>query len=353
MEVSSSVLMGLTLLIVAYAGFGSLRKSETDNFFSKKESGALRGFWCLVIMLVHVPSTYQNPLQDFVGSFAYVGVTFFFMTSSYGLQIALKERGRASLDCFWFRRLPRLLIPCIFVNIFTLCEKSAVGEPWSPFSLIRIDNWVVWLILCYLAFWSVNRYLKFGRFASDALVMFIVIVLSLTSYIIGDASPIYHWPTEIWGFVWGIALANHRDRVRNAIYNKGFIPLLITLVISVALGAVYLKYKTVALLGDYVLKIALGLSLIILMLIFDVIFTVAGRLNSWLGSISYEVYLVHGSIFALVSTLAGEGRLSSGGFIFVSLVATVIIASAIRGAVANLLAMPARLSTEAHADSVR
>ena len=77
------IFLGLTLLMGAQI-------SDTDgHFFNKENSNALRGFWCLIVILVHVPVAYQNRIQDMIGSFAYIGVTFFFMTSAYGLRLSI------------------------------------------------------------------------------------------------------------------------------------------------------------------------------------------------------------------------------------------------------------------------
>lgn len=327
MGIPTLVCMGLVLLLIAYVGFGNLKRSDEDSFFNKEESNALRGFWCLVIVLVHVPSAYQNPLQNVVGSFAYVGVTFFFMTSAYGLQLSLRNHGIKALNGFWARRLPKLLIPCLLVNALGLFERFLAGDSVSWLRLIRIDNWVIWLMFCYFAFWGVNRFLKTSRMASDVSVSLIVVALSLASYFIGDASPIYHWPTEIWGFIWGIALARHRDTFKRIVLDKSLVSFLSAFAVSVVLGILYLKFKTVVFIGDYVIKITLGLALIILMLVLDVIYKVSGRLNSYLGAISYEVYLAHGIVFSLISIVAAG--LSSGAFIVASLVATIVVASMI------------------------
>lgn len=51
-------------------------------------------------MLVHVPYAYQNRIQGMIGSFAYIGVTFFFMTSSYGLALSLTKKPE-KIKHFW------------------------------------------------------------------------------------------------------------------------------------------------------------------------------------------------------------------------------------------------------------
>lgn len=69
------------------------------SFFNLTNTTAMRGFWCIIVILVHIPAVYQNRIQDLMGSFAYIGVTFFFMTSAYGLKVGAK-RIRIQRRCF-------------------------------------------------------------------------------------------------------------------------------------------------------------------------------------------------------------------------------------------------------------
>lgn len=77
---------------------------------------------------------------------------------------------------------------------------------------------------------------------------------------------------------------------------------------SVLIGFLYLKCKGVPFFGDYLLKILLGMALVMLMLVVDSLLSLGSRLNAILGSISYEVYLVHGTVFSLVSEITGGSR---------------------------------------------
>ena len=76
--------MGLLVLGLAIAALrGITINPDKDSFMSKDDAVFLRGFWCVIVILVHIPAAYQNRVQDALGSFAYIGVTFFFMTSAY------------------------------------------------------------------------------------------------------------------------------------------------------------------------------------------------------------------------------------------------------------------------------
>lgn len=147
-------------LIVLFLAFELLYKAEyiSDGsyLFDKQNSNAMRGFWCLIVILVHIPATYQNRIQDMLGSFAYIGVTFFFMTSAYGLRLGI-EKEPSSIRYFWRKRLPRLLIPMFLVNVVSLVFRLIEGNEISLRALVNINGWVQWLLVCYVIFWAVNR----------------------------------------------------------------------------------------------------------------------------------------------------------------------------------------------------
>lgn len=66
-----------------------------------------------------------------MGSFAYIGVTFFFMTSAYGLKVGAKKNPD-STKVFWRRRLPKLLIPMFLVNVLTMVMHLIECKDISP-----------------------------------------------------------------------------------------------------------------------------------------------------------------------------------------------------------------------------
>ena len=96
------------------------------------------------------------------------------------------------------------------------------------------------------------------------------------------------------------------------------------MVLSGILGVSYLKLKSVAVLGDYFLKIVLGITILAFM--FEAIskLKVGNKLNSFLGNISYEIYLLHGGVFVLLGTI--YKGMNSGMFEVVSMAVTVALA---------------------------
>ena len=121
------IMGGILLFLLSLLVLGSQYTANGNHsFFDQKNSKAMRGFWCLIVVLVHIPQSYQNLIQDLIGSFGYIGVTFFFMTSAYGLSFGTQARPDA-LKHFWIKRLPKLLIPnwttnVVFAIIFFLLD---------------------------------------------------------------------------------------------------------------------------------------------------------------------------------------------------------------------------------------
>lgn len=152
------IMAGILLCLLGLLLAGAKYSPDGAHFFDRENSGAMRGFWCLIVALVHVPAGYQNRLQDMIGSFAYVGVTFFFLTSAYGLRLAAEKR-LESIRYFWRHRLPKLLVPCVLANAVRMAAYAAGGSRVSPWMLAAIGGWVRWLLVCYLIFWLCYRFL--------------------------------------------------------------------------------------------------------------------------------------------------------------------------------------------------
>lgn len=315
------IMVVIVLFLICELVIGAKYQTNSAHFFDIENTNAMRGFWCLVVILVHIPAAYQNPIQDMIGSFAYIGVTFFFMTSAYGLSLAQKKNPN-SINNFWRRRLPKLLIPCLIVNVFGLFFNAIVGGSIELSNLIRINGWVQWLLVCYLVYWLCHKFIGGGY--QDILTCVLVVLFSGLVYILKARGLIENttWCTEIFGFVWGIIFFHIKDRIihfcRKA-WSKKCIVLCLT---AGVLGITYIKLKTIVFFGDYLLKIALGIAIILFILLLNTKISIGNKVSGFLGNISYEVYLLHHTVFGFIA--AFEPTLISGFFIALSIVITVI-----------------------------
>ena len=321
---SSLIMMGLVLFLVAVLVVG-IQEQENNHFFDKENTNALRGFWCLIVVLVHIPLLYQNRIQDMIGSFAYIGVTFFFMTSAYGLRLQM-ENNPEKVNTFWKNRLPKLLIPCAIVNLFSITLKMWTREEVQLIELVKINDWVLWLLICYFFFWMSYKFIGGG--GRDYVVIALVTAFSLLVYWKKDYINGPTWCPEVMGFVWGILLYRIKNRFLGILNDKWMMKSLLLCAIACIAGIGYLKFKIIPFWGDYLLKIILGFLIISFMLAINVKVSIGNRVSNYLGSISFEVYLVHILAFNVVKKIKPDT--SSGIFIFVSLILTVALASVIK-----------------------
>ena len=333
-----NILMLVVLIFIAATTLVGIKIDSSDNhFFSKDNTLALRGIWCLVILLVHVPYAYHNRIQDMIGSFAYIGVTFFFLSSGYGLTTS-ENSNQDMITGFWKKRLPKLLITCWAVNIFSrMADYILFRDRPSILALIKIDEWVIWLIGCYLIFWISHK--LFFRSWKTVTIMAVVLA-SIVFYMLSKTGTytLTIWATECYGFIWGITLAELYSKIKQFFTDKWLLKWMVSLLLSLLLGISYLVLKPVPFFGDYLLKIILGLSITLFILIANVRFSIGNRLSLFLGSITLEMYLLHTNVFNIISRLFPA--ISSGLFIISSIIVTIIAAAIIHFLLGKIFSLP-------------
>lgn len=324
------ILMGLFLIAYALiALFGVKYDPDKQNFFDVSDSTVLRGLFCLLVVLVHIPEAQQNQIQDAMGSFAYIGVTFFFMASSYGLKWGVLYKPNY-LHGFWLKRLSSLLVPAFLCNLLQVGVFAALSKPVEVWTLFSINEWVEILLLFYAVFWIIY-YLpaKLGLVSGywqDLLICLIVIACSLIDRLTSIKLTLV-WPTESLGFAYGIILADCFDIFKKWSSINWAKKSIFMFVFGTVTGVAYLKFKPVAFWGDYCLKFFLGIVLLLLILQLTRKFSIGNCMSKFLGSISYEIYLLHGTIYSIVlSTKAAE---HSGIFIWLTVILVILAAALI------------------------
>lgn len=318
---------GISLSLLALLVLGAkYMPTGNDHFFDQLNSKAMRGFWCIIVVLVHVPQAYQNPIQDLISSFGYIGVTFFFMTSAYGLSLGT-QRKAGPLDHFWLRRLPKLLVPSWVTNVlFALIFFVIWKERTSIFSCLGISSWVKWLLVCYLVFW-IGHVVNPSKKHSMAVIILLTIVFSGSVYLLKHIGMVYTttWCTEVLGFIWGVVLFSQFEKITRFFQKRWITKVLGSCFLSLVLGVLYLMFKNSIFLGDYALKIVLGLSILCFILILNSKVSIGNKVSWFLGDISFEIYLVHDLVFDVLSQLLPG--ISSGAFILLSVLASVLSAT--------------------------
>ena len=156
MLITYTLMLALIISIAASSLCGIKFDKDKDSIMSLNDTNFLRGFWSIIVVLVHIPAAYQNRLQDMIGSFAYIGVTFFFMTSAYGLKYSMMHK-EGYMEQFWRRRLPAILLPALIANAFVVVMQAIDSDfrELSFIDFVNINAWVKVLLLYYVAFWLI------------------------------------------------------------------------------------------------------------------------------------------------------------------------------------------------------
>lgn len=322
-------LMLLLVIMLAFTCLWNVKYNcERLHFFDVSDTNALRGVFCIVVVLVHVPANYQNIVQDMIGSFAYVGVTYYFMVSAYGLKYSCAKKEKY-LQLFWIKRIPKLLVPVFLINfVFIFSEALKGNNILNLKSIFHINDWVAVLLLFYLTFWLVysipHGNSRLGWCWQDIIICIFVVMSSLIDKL--TAIKITQiWPTECMGFMWGIILYNCIDKLKRYMNRNWKKKIMVSLILSAIVGVAYLKYKDIYFWGDYGLKTVLGMIILLFVLCLMVRLNIANKINQFLGSISYEIYLIHAYIYAIIATIFGN-MLDSGMFIWLAFIVTIILA---------------------------
>lgn len=311
------------LLILCFAVLVFWKAQPINNgerFFNKDYTTTFKGICSIIIIFVHVPENYGNLLQDALGSFAFVGVTGFFMISAYGMQYSLAKNERY-LSTFPQSRLSALLIPNIVTNLifFIALYILTLTTDWAW--VYTLNHYVRILLEYCLLFYIVNLLAAKFKWKSgirDFILITCVVASSLYLYLanydMAQNSAQMDWCYERMGLVWGILLYKNYNRVKNWLGVNHITKFILGLIASVILGLLYLKFKTVAIWGEYLLKIILGLAIITFYFLFTYRINPNNAFTRVLGRISYETYLAHG----FVATLLGLTipAISSGAFIW-------------------------------------
>ena len=315
-------------LIIIFLLFMMLFKAKrNDNLFDIESTQALRGFWSIIVVLVHVPIIYQNKYQDMVGSFAYIGVTFFFLISAFGIHQSYLKNRNNSFEKFWFKRLTKLFVPWILIYLLTIFVKLLFKLNITLEDFIFLNKWVLQLILFYFFYWIIFKFIKIKDSFKMLIVVSMVTVWAIVEYFFHDYIHLA-WSTESFGFIYGLILSHYFEKIKNFLKTKRIIIIIVGLLFSIVFGILYVKYKNVHFFGGFILKVILGFFLTVVVIALNDFLKFNNKINQFMGKISYETYLVHGTIFIFFTNLFAKFNINfnSGLYILISLSSTILVA---------------------------
>ena len=316
--------IGMCLLLIVLLFIICYRISINENseyFMSKEYSNILKGIMSIVVVLVHIPFQYSNKIQDAIGSFGYICVTMFFMFSAYGLMYSLDNK-KDYIKTFLKQRLLVILIPFFIVNTISLIIlkewNNGIIDMVKVILGVKSITFITVFIIFYIIFYIICKFVNNIKIRGWLLVIF-PIIYSIGCYIF----QIQTWPVEALGFTYGILIYIFKKSIKKYMNEKFKVKLIISMFFSLIVGILYLKYKEIWLIGEYFIKIILGISIIWFVCQVTQKIKINNKILSFLGNISYEVYLLHGLVISLLIKTTIN---SSDIFIWLTIIGTILSA---------------------------
>lgn len=198
----------------------------------------LRGIFCLEIILGHVVRYENSPIFLF-GKFMICSVAFFFFVSGYGMTVSSQKKESYLNRKYWINKpLYLLILPAlVFLSecVIDLCF-GGIAEYFpdgsSPFFTwyFHKTNWYLWeLIVFYIIFWIIFKYVKKNRFIWVFAISLMAIVVM---YICGLHEA---WVASTLGFPFGVLWGEREEQLNSFFYSaKGIILTLLLAIVGIS-----------------------------------------------------------------------------------------------------------------------
>lgn len=311
------------IFIVFFALFlYKLKFGKNDDFLSKEYTSAIRGICAIAIMLAHIRRT-SFPLFEV---FNYVGapiVAVFLFLSGYGIVTRIQQVGANKyMNGFLTKRCLPLFVEFVFVCLLYYAVKLALTGNFeflktgvtSPHSwyIIMIELLYILMFIGYLIFKdNLKALISFVTIAE------ILIIVLLSVFKVGE-----YWYVSLLGFSAGMICSS-----MNIKKEKSFLVLVIFGIIAgiSTLGELVLKDHESLIILWAMLYNASTLSLAVVVLFVGRYVRFNNPVFVFLGSISLEIYLLHGVFEELFK---GIGFINNNNLLYgATVVASTILAS--------------------------
>lgn len=304
-------MLNLYFLLVFLLVISSLRyykKDFNDEYMSYAQTNCIKALSCIFLMFHHVVLriTDLNYFYIPVKYFAFPFVALFFFYSGYGLMSGLLK-DKKYLNDFLKTRLPKILIPYLLFLAIDAIYLIVINN--FDFSIFIGDIifakklnhlwYITVLISLYLLF-----YFVFSRFSIKKSIKYINIFIILYVFLFSILNISAFWYSSVIGFGFGLYYKYKEDEFKLKLKNEYLKKLIILIcafaILFVGRLIISLKVTDIELLhGIY--RNLLSVMFIIIILMLSLKLKVYSKILSFLGNISYEIYLTHYFIILLFS----------------------------------------------------
>lgn len=302
----------LLLLFLMLISVGVRRRMEG---FSLEITVFLRGVMALLVLYHHMGGISDNwGIQTACGRYA---VAFFFFLSGYGLMLGYGKMGERYLDGFVHKRLVKILVPyglAVCVSCAMKWNEYGVAQFWENVltgeSVVSFGYFVEALLALYCCFYAMMR--AFGKLYGPWMIVPSTLSLGAMFFLWNWNA---HWYISLLGFPTGVLVCRYENCMRR------YFALSVSGVV-VALLLIVLVRTTCEGLNNVLLCFALLIvPTFCITLYFLTSYLIIRKLSplSFVGKISYEIYIYQGVVFSLCYTVFGPAH-----WLFVALLCVVV-----------------------------
>lgn len=300
--------------------------------FSIENTKLLKGLLAISVILHHFSRSIEKDMLNPLNLFTDVGVIMvggFLFISGYGLIDSYQKNKAFYLHSFLQRRLKKIIVPffisiIIFqilqysltsqINILTICNDLSKGETTH----LLPNSWYIFMIIyIYISYYLIMK----RKMQLSKKIVLILLSTLLYTYTIYSLNWEAYWYLSTPLFLLGI-IYKRIEKSINQFFNEK-IWIVYTIIILVA----FLSYP----LSPIFRSISLSIFLIVPFLQF----TFSSRALSFIGKISYEMYLLHGVVFY---AFRNEELYITNNYIYLIIsISVLIIIASIQHSITNIL----------------
>lgn len=287
-----------------------------DGRLDRTTTNCCKGIAAIIIMLHHISFRVSN-LPVYVKPIWYIAfpiVGFFFFMSGYGLTCGLLQK-KNYLQGFLSKRLLNIIVPYVIVAITWIGLEIIWGGGQTPvraiaeaFTIRYIQPlWFIWVIIAvYIVFYAVFNHTEINVGAYWFAV--ITIAYILISAFVNPRDEMY---ASIIGMPLGILWAMYERKI-DSYFEIGFLRK--EIVAIVAFVILFIGRLTLSVVGfdnqlfQSVLRNIITIAFIVPLIELLKKVKIQKRFLIWLGTISYEIYIIHPFILYFFEKETTEGK---------------------------------------------
>ncbi|MBR0465875.1 MAG: acyltransferase [Clostridia bacterium] len=303
------ILFSFFTFIIVFSRYTSFN----EEYMSLTNTLPVRGIMAVAIVLHHLAENNLGgkffPLLIHLG---YLIVAVFFFFSGYGLTFSYLKKGKSYLKGFWKKRILYLIV-ILFVFAFVYSIYYIVIDKFV-FSPFLVDNcWYIYIqIVLYILFYI--SFILFGEknIGLSLFLLFVLQILLTVILILLKFDSI--WIISNFGFIAGCFLAYKKDCIDKVIKNYFFLLLFVSIILF---GGFSLLPTVVN--AYYISRFGSTVVFCVIVCLVMTKIRFKGKALNYLGSISLEIYLIHGLVMRILAHYIYNNILFSVLTIFISI----------------------------------